>query len=385
MSEETFLDLLEYEAKREFSKYNIPVPKGIVATDSKSVSETVSALKPPFMVKAQVLSGGRGKAGGIISAESHSEVIEAVSKLLGTRIKELVVKQVLIEEKLSIKKELYLGITIDRFNKSYVLLASSMGGIDIEEIAEKSSKAIIRFIIDPQLGIRSFHALSIAKKLGYNGEQLVELSSIIQKLYRACVEADLELIEINPLTETEKGSFVAADARIVIDDNALFRHPEYEAKIAQKLTPQEEVAFENNLVYVKLDGNIGVVGNGAGLVMATLDLLDLYGGKPANFLDLGGGANISSIKAAIQIVLGDPSVKIVLVNVLGGITRCDEVARGIIEATEDAKIKKPLVVRLVGTNEEEGQRILINSGIKVLDSMEEAARHAVDFAARGRL
>jgi len=374
------LNLTEHKAKQEFSKHGIPIPKGIIVTDSKQTEHALTNLKPPYMVKAQVPVGGRGKAGGILPAMSAHEAEEAASRLLGAQIKNLPVKQVLIEEKLSIVKELYFGITVDRFNRSYVALASTMGGVEIEEVAEKTPKAIIRTIVDPQLGIRSFHALSIAKQLGYSGSQLVELSTIIQKLYQACVESDAEMVEINPLVETETGSFVAADARMIIDDNALFRHPDYKAEEAQTLSSQEALALKNNVAYVKLDGDIGVVGNGAGLVMATLDLLNFFGGKPADFLDVGGGANTETIKAALEIVLADPGTKTVLVNVLGGITRCDEVARGIIEATKDAKAKKPLVVRLVGTNQEQGQRILADAGIKVLGSMEEAAKQAVEFA-----
>jgi len=374
------LNLIEKEAKQQFSKYGIPIPKGVTVTDSKQTAEAVNELKPPYMVKAQVPVGGRGKSGGIIPAVSALEAEEAAAKLIGAQIKNLPVKQVLIEEKLSIIKELYLGITVDRFNRSYVVLASATGGVEIEEVAEKTPQSIIRTIVDPQLGIRSFHALLIAKKLGYSGSQLVELSTIIQKLYRACVESDAEMAEINPLVETETGSFVAADARMVIDDNALFRHPEYEAEEALTLSSQEALALKNNLAYVKLNGDIGVVGNGAGLVMATLDLLTLFGGKPANFLDIGGGASVEAIKAALKIVLADLDTKIILVNVLGGITHCDEVARGILEATKDAEAKKPLVVRLVGTNQQEGQRILADAGIKVLGSMEEAAKQAVQFA-----
>jgi succinyl-CoA synthetase beta subunit len=378
------LNLIENEAKQEFFKHGIPIPKGVTVTDSKQTGRAVSNLKPPYMVKAQVPVSGRGKAGGIILAVSAHEAEEAAAKLIGAQTKDLPVKQVLIEEKLSIIKELYLGITVDRLNRSYVALASAMGGVEIEEVAEKTPKAIIRAIVNPQLGIRSFHALSIAKQLGYSGSQLVELSTVIQKLYRVCVESDAEMVEINPLAETEAGSFVAADARMVIDDNALFRHPEYEAEEALTLSSQEALALKNNLAYVKLDGDIGVVGNGAGLVMATLDLLNFFGGKPADFLDVGGGATVEAIKAALEIVLADPSTKIILVNVLGGITHCDEVARGIIEATKDAKdakAKKPLVVRLVGTNQEQGQRILADAGIRVLGSMEEAAKQAVEFAA----
>jgi succinyl-CoA synthetase beta subunit len=331
------------------------------------------------MIKAQVLVGGRGKAGGIIPSNSAKEAEEAVAKLLGVQIKGLPVKQVLIEEKLPIRKELYVGITIDRFNRSYVALASATGGVEIEEIAGKTPKAIIRTLIDPQLGLRSFHAMAIAKQFGYSGNQLAELAAIIQKLYQVCVDNDAELVEINPLAETEAGNFVALDARMVIDDNALFRHPECAEREAEELSSQEALALKNNLAYVKLDGDIGVVGNGAGLVMATLDLLNFFSGKPANFLDLGGGATIEAITAALRILFADPDTKAIIVNVLGGITHCDDVARGIVEAANEAKVKKPLVVRLVGTNQQEGQKILSDAGISVLDSMEEAARQAVEI------
>jgi succinyl-CoA synthetase beta subunit len=372
--------LIENEAKQLLLRYGIPIPKGILISNYKETLPGLSNLKPPYIVKAQIPAGGRGKTGGIISAMSPHEAQEAVTQLMGTQIMNFPVKQVLIEEKLPVKKELYLGFTVDRFNRSYVALTSKMGGMEIEDVAEKTPQAVVRTTVDPQLGIRSFHALSIAKQLGYRGGQLVELSIIIQKLYQAFAENDAEMIEINPLIETDSGSFVAADAKIVIDDNALFRHPEYKAKETQMLSVQEALALKNNLAYVKLDGDIGVVGNGAGLVMATVDLLNFFGGKPADFLDIGGGASADVIKVALKIVLDNPSVKSVLVNVLGGITRCDEVARGIIDAIKEAKEKKPLAVRLVGTNEKEGKRILIDAGISVLDSMEEAAKQAVAFA-----
>jgi succinyl-CoA synthetase beta subunit len=373
------LNLFEYKAKQEFSKHNIPIPNGALITESSQTAEAIANLKPPYMVKAQVLSGGRGKAGGIISVKSEKEAEEAAVKLLGAPIRGLPVKTVLIEEKLAIRRELYVGMTIDRSNRNYIVIISSIGGVEIEEIAAKTPQAINRTLIDPQSGMRSFDAVAIAERLGYRGNQLVKLSSIIQKLYLVGFDNDAELLEINPLAEIESGEFVALDARMVIDDNALFRHPEYEAKENQALSPQEVAASKNNLSYVKLDGDIGVVGNGAGLVMATVDLLNLFGGKPANFLDLGGGATVEAITAALQIVFTDPDVKAIIVNVLGGITHCDDVARGIVEAANMAKIKKPLVVRLVGTNQQEGQKVLANAGISSLDSMEAAAKQAVEI------
>jgi succinyl-CoA synthetase beta subunit len=377
-----FLNLLEYEAKRVFSKHGIPTPKSETITDFSQTAQAVAKLKPPFMIKAQIRAGGRGKAGGVIPAATAHEAEEATAKLLGGKLKGLPVEQVMIEEKLSIRKELYVGITLDRSHRSYVALVSAVGGVEIEETAEKMPAAVIRTIINPRLGMLSFHAVSIARQLRYCGDQLVELAGVVEKLYQVCVENDAELVEINPLAETETGSFVAADARMVIDDNALFRHPEYRSEETRLLSPSETLAAEKNLAYVKLEGDIGVVGNGAGLVMATLDLLNLAGGKPANFLDLGGGAAVDAIRAALEIVLTDSDVKIIIVNVLGGITRCDEVAQGIVEALNEAKVKKPLVARLVGVNQEEGQRILFEHGIRALDSMEEAVRRAVELVRR---
>jgi len=374
------LNLFEHEAKQEFSKHNISIPNDALVTESTQTPKAIANLKPPYMVKAQVLAGGRGKAGGIISAKSEKEAEEAAFKLLGAWIRGLLVKQVLIEEKLPIRRELYFGITVDRFNRSYVAVASATGGVEIEETASKTPHAIIRTLIDSQSGLRSFDSLTIARQLGYNGNQLIKLSAIIKNLYSVCIDNDAELVEINPLAETEAGDFVALDARMVIDDNALFRHPEYAAKETETLSSQEVLALKNNLAYVKLDGDIGVVGNGAGLVMATLDLLNLFGGKPANFLDLGGGATIEAIETALQIVFAELDTKVILVNVLGGIIHCDDVARGIVEAASKAKMKKPLVVRLVGTNQQEGQKILNDAGISILYSMEEAAKQAVEIA-----
>jgi succinyl-CoA synthetase beta subunit len=378
------LNLLENETKQECSRYGIPIPKGTVITDSNQTKSAVLKLNPPFMVKAQVLAGGRAKAGGIIPALSASDAQSAAAKLLSSKIKGLPVKQVLIEEKIAAKKELYLGVTIDRSIRRYVVLASERGGIDIEEVAEKTPKAIVRTVIEPLLGMHSFQALAIAKQLGYSRNQLVELSAIIQKLFLVCMECDAQTVEINPLLETETESFVAADARMVIDDNALFKHPKYQKKEEQTFSPQESLAFKNNLAYVKLDGNIGVVGNGAGLVMATIDLLNLFGGKPANFLDLGGGADIKAVRTALEIVLNDSDTKSILVNILGGITRCDEVAQGIVEVIDEESIKKPLVVRLVGVNQQEGQKILMDAGVEVLESMEKAAKQAIKLATKTR-
>jgi succinyl-CoA synthetase beta subunit len=279
-------------------------------------------------------------------------------------------------------KELYFSITIDRFERRYVLMASTKGGVEIEDIAARTPQEILKTPIDPQEGFRNSDARQIAEKMGYGGNQLNALTGILEQLYRAGMDYDAELIEINPLAETADGRFVAVDARLIIDDNALFRHSELEKRqfIEERgNTPKEIEAAKNGIAYVKLDGDIGIIGNGAGLVLATLDIVQYYGGKSANFLDLGGGAPVERITAALEIVLSDPDVKAVLVNILGGMTHCDDVARAIIKTKHRARVSKPFVVRLVGTNEEEGKRILTQEGIVVLESMEKAVQHAVQI------
>jgi succinyl-CoA synthetase beta subunit len=380
------MKLFEYEAKNILARYGIPTPRGGLATNPSQAHEVVSKLKPPFVVKAQVLVAGRGKAGGILFSDSIGEVEKDAEKLLRMQIKGIPVKSVWIEEKIQIKKELYFGITIDRFNQSYVAIASSVGGMEIEEIATKAPEKIIHFPINPQQGFHSFHARQMARKMGYAGNQLSELGRIFERLYCVGMDYDAELIEMNPLAETVNGKFVAADARIILDDNALFRHQEYKKRLLEgesELTSQEIEAMKNDLAYVKLDGDIGVIGNGAGLVMATLDTIQYYSGQPANFLDVGGGAPAEKIAIALKIVLSDPKVKALFINILGGITRCDEVARGILEAKAKIGVTKPMVIRLVGTNEEEGKRILTEEGIHVLESMEEAAQRAVEISRHG--
>ena len=380
------MKLFEYEAKTILAKYGIPTPQGGLATSASQAREVASRLKPPVVIKAQVLVAGRGKAGGILFASSAEEAETVANKLLNVQIKGMPVRSVWIEEKIQIKRELYFGITTDRFNQSYVAIASAAGGMEIEEIAAKTPEKVIKLLINPEYGFRSFHARQMATKVGYAGKQISELGRVLERLYRVGMDYDAELIEMNPLVETVDGKFVAADARIIMDDNALFRHQEFKKRLLEgesELSPQELEAMKNDLAYVKLDGNIGVIGNGAGLVMATLDTIQYYGGKPANFLDVGGGAPSEKTALALKIVLSDPNVKAVFINILGGITRCDEVARGILEAKEKVGVTKPMVIRLVGTNEEEGKRILTNAGIHVLESMEEAAQRAVEISKQG--
>ncbi|OGD46790.1 succinate--CoA ligase subunit beta [Candidatus Bathyarchaeota archaeon RBG_13_46_16b] len=376
------MKLFEYEAKTLLAKYGIPTPQGGLATSTTQASEVAAKLKPPFAVKAQVLVAGRGKAGGILFANSVEEAAKAASKLLNMQIKGIPVRSIWVEEKIQIKRELYFGITIDRSKQSYVAVASAVGGMEIEEIAKKTPDKVIKVPVNPELGLRSFQTREIARKIGYAGNQISELARILENLYKVGMDNDAELIEMNPLVETNDGEFMAADARIIIDDNALFRHQELKKRLLEgesELTPQELEAMKNDLAYVKLDGNVGVIGNGAGLVMATLDTIQYYGGKPANFLDVGGGAPSEKIALSLKIVLSDPKVKALFINILGGITRCDEVAKGILEAKEKVGVTKPMVIRLVGTNEEEGKKILTEAGIHVLESMDEAAQRVVEI------
>ena len=374
------MKLLEYQAKQVFRKFDIPIPKGGVAKTPFEAEETAKMVGGPVAVKAQLPVGGRGKAGGILFAETPEEAAEIAGRMLGGRLKGLDIKRVLVEEKLDIKKELYLGVVVDRRNRSYAVLASSEGGVDIEEVAARTPERIVRHVVDSLRGLRSYHTLSVAKRLGYSGREMSALSGVLLKLYRLAVEMDAELTEINPLAVTDAG-FVAADARLNVDNNALFRHPEL-AEVsredeASELTGRELEARGLGLTYVELDGDIGVIGNGAGLTMASIDTVTLQGGKPANFLDLGGGASADRIGTGVSFVLSDPRVRALFVNILGGITRCDDTARGIIDARERTGSEKPIVVRMTGTNEEEGKRLLKGAGIETLDTMEEAAEMVV--------
>lgn len=380
------MKLFEYEAKTIFARYGIPTPKGALATSPAEALDTILETGVPVAVKAQALVSGRGKAGGILFSTSPREVELAVKKLLNTEIKGFTVRSVLVEEKVSAERELYFGVTVDRSNRCYVAIASSEGGIEIEEVAVSTPKKIIKTPIDPLKGFRFNHAKEVAKRLGYSGSRMQNLAAIFLKLYSVAMDFDAELAEINPLVETSKGKFVAADARLIIDDNALYKHPEFKGRLTEdgetELSPLELEARKRGLAYVKLEGNVGVIGNGAGLVMATLDAIQLYGGSPANFLDIGGGASAKVMVAALNLVFSDSRVDVVFINILGGITRCDEVARGILEVKGRIGFLKPVVVRLVGTNEEEGRRILTETGVHVLDSMEEAAHRAVEIAGK---
>ena len=379
------MKLYEHEAKTIFSTNRVPTPKGKLVTTGQRALEVAANLGGPVAVKAQVLVAGRGKAGGILFADSPQEAQKAAEKLLQTEIKGIPVAKLLVEEQVPIKVELYFGVTVDRLNRRYVAVGSRAGGVEIEEVAKQQPESIHKQPINAQLGFRAFDARQMAISLGYSGERMLALADIFQKVCQVGMDLDAELIEMNPLVETTDGEFVAVDTRIVLDDNALYRHPEYETlrlSEPRELNPQEFEALKHGLDYVKLDGDIGVAGNGAGLVMATLDLINFYGGQPANFLDMGGGAPLERIEAAFKIILSDPKIHVLFVNILGGITHCDEVARAIVQARQQLQTRKPWVVRLVGTNEAEGKRILADAGLKVFDTMQEAAQEAVELAKR---
>ena len=375
------MKLFEYEAKSIAQRFALPIPRGLVISTPEEAKKAFEELGKPSIVKCQVLVAGRKKACGIRFVSSSEEAHNAAKELFGMKIHGESVKKLLVEEAVSAKRELYAGVTVNRSAGCYTVLASVEGGIDIEEVASRSPEKIVRLDVDPIQGLREYQARIVGRKLGFSGRQLIDLTEIVSKIYRICVTYDCELLESNPLLETEQGNFVVADFRASIDDNSLYRHVEFQERIKRgetELTPLELKAREKGLSYVELDGNIGVIGNGAGLVMATLDVIHYYGGKPANFCDAGaGGATAERIEAALEMVLSNERTKTLFINVLAGITRCDDVARGIIATREKARIKVPIVIRMVGTNEEEGRRILEEAGIPFLDSMEEGAREAV--------
>ncbi len=379
------MKLFEYEAKQIAQQYGVPVPKGLVASTAQEAKEAFLKLNQPCMIKAQVLVAGRGKAGGIKPASSSEEAAQVTESLLSITIKGERTAKVLVEQRLASKRELYISIVVDRSSKCFTLLCSSEGGVEIEQVAATNPEKITRHKIDPLIGLQEFESRFVAKKLGYSGKQMNQLSSIIMKLNQIVLDYDAELIESNPLIETQNGDLIAADLRILLDDNSLFRHPEFLERMKTfepDMTPLEVTAREKGLAYVELDGEVGIIGNGAGLVMATLDMILDSKGRPANFCDVGGGANEERIGSALEIVLANPRVKVLLINIMGGITRCDDVARAILDIQKKMGISKPMVIRLVGTNEEEGRNILAAAQIPSLNSMEEAAARAVGLVSQ---
>jgi succinyl-CoA synthetase beta subunit len=379
--------LHEYQSKRIFAQYDIPIPQGDVAATPQEARAIAERLGGPVVVKSQVLVGGRGKAGGIKLARSPEEAEQVAAQILNLTIKGLPVRKVLVDPAADIRHEIYLGIVIDRAASKAVMMASSEGGVEIEEVARTKPEAIKKLHIDPFIGLRSYQTGWLARAIGLDATLVQPFDRIARGLYRAFVENDASLAEINPLVVTGDGSLLAVDGKMVLDDNGLFRHPELAAmRDVDEETPTERTAREADLSYVQLDGQIGCMVNGAGLAMATMDITKHFGGAPANFLDIGGGAKADRVATALRLILADPHVKAVLFNIFGGITRCDEVAKGILTALDEVKPQVPMVVRLVGTNEEEGRRILNQSSYRMITAttLAEAAQKAV-AAARGEL
>jgi succinyl-CoA synthetase beta subunit len=358
--------LHEVQSKRIFARYGIPIPEGDLATTPKEARAIAERLGGPVVVKAQVLVGGRGKAGGIRLAATPREADDAASQIFSLEIKGLPVCRVLVDRAADIVQEIYLGVVVDRAAARPAMMASAEGGVEIEEVARENPAAVKKIHIDPFIGLRSYQARRLAGEIGLDPAIHRDLECIAQGLYRAFVGSDASLAEINPLVVTGEGTLLAVDGKIVLDDNALFRHADLvEMRDVDGETQAEREARQAGLSYVQLDGEVGCMVNGAGLAMATMDLIEHFGGSPANFLDIGGGAGADRVATALRLLLGDSNVEAVLLNIFGGITRCDEVARGILAALDALRPQVPIVVRLVGTNEEEGRRLLDESGYQM--------------------
>jgi succinyl-CoA synthetase beta subunit len=375
------LKLQEYQSKLLFAQRGIPIPKGKVAATAQEARDIADELGGRVVIKSQVLVGGRGKAGGIKLAKSANEAEDLAAQILGMTIKGLPVRKVLVDEAADIQKEIYLGVTNDRAARKPVMICSSEGGVEIEEVARTDPGKIIREHIDPLMGLRDYQARNIALGIGLARDYWKQFGQIAGALYQTYVDTDATLAEINPLVITGDKRLVALDGKIVLDDNALYRHPDLaEMRDLDEESPQETEARKYGLSYVKLDGEIGCMVNGAGLAMGTMDIVKFFGGSPANFLDIGGGAQADKVTAALRIILSDLKVRAVLINIFGGITRCDEVARGILSALKEVNTKVPMVVRLVGTNEEEGRRLLADANMITATSLADAAQKAVKAA-----
>lgn len=389
------MDLYEYQAKELFALHQISTQVGKVATNAEDAKKAAEDFNKPVVVKAQVKTGGRGKAGGVKLANNPEEAFEKAKNILGLDIKGHIVKKVLITPAEDIKEEYYVSFLLDRTNRTFLAMASVAGGMDIEEVAAKTPEKLAKISINPITGVDQIKAKEIAQKADIPTEVLTQVAELIEKMWKAFIEVDATLIEINPLVRTNDDRIIALDGKVTLDDNALFRHPDFEKFIdTANVDPLETRAKEKGLNYVKLDGSVGIIGNGAGLVMSTLDVVAYAGEKfgqvkPANFLDIGGGASAQVMADGLGIILSDPSVKSVFVNVFGGITACDAVANGIVQALEilknDSTIKpRPIVVRLDGNNAQEGLRILKSANIEnveIVDTMDNAAAKAAQLAA----
>jgi len=379
------VNIHEYQAKDIFRKYGIPIPPGEVATTPEEAEKIARKFGTTVVVKAQVHAGGRGKAGGVKLAKTPEEARTIAAQILKLVIKGLPVKRVLVTPAADIASEAYVGIIVDRASKRAVFMASPAGGIDIEEVAAKTPDKLMKHPIDPRYGLQAFEAMELAFFLYSDVKQVRAAAKILQQLYQAFVENGGSLAEINPLVTTPAGDVVALDAKMVIDDNELDRRPDIAALRDESAEDPSEVdARKASLTFIKLDGNVGCVVNGAGLAMATMDLVKYYGGEPANFLDIGGSSNPEKVVNALRIITEDPSVKVILFNIFGGITRTDDVANGIVTATKANPLKIPIVIRLTGTNEEIAMKILQENGFSASSDMDEAVQKAVALAKRGK-
>ena len=381
------MDLFEYQGKELLRKFDVPVPEGRVATTPEEAADAARGLGGKVVVKAQVQVGGRGKAGGIKLASSPEEAQEVAGQILGMDIKGHTVKRVLVERAGDIKSEYYFSFLLDRSERKFLGMMSAKGGIDIEEVAETDPDAIARVHVDPLLGVSDFHARELVFGANIDADARKEAIAMIPKLYDAFVGLDASLVEVNPLVLTGEGRVVALDAKVSVDESADYRHPFFaELKSAHEVPEQERLAKEKGLNFIKLDGDVGIIGNGAGLVMSTLDVVKAAGGDPANFLDVGGGAGAELLSNALEVIMSDSGVKSVLVNIFGGITRCDLVAEGIIDAFGRLDVKVPVVVRLDGTNAEQGRKMLRDAPHEKLVSAETmlgAAEKAVELSKGG--
>jgi succinyl-CoA synthetase beta subunit len=375
------VNIHEYQARDIFRKYGVPVAGGEVASSPEEALRIAASLGGRVVVKAQVHAGGRGKAGGVKLARDAGEARDHAGRIIGMTIKGLTVKKVLVAPAADIASEAYVGIVVDRNSKCPVFMVSAAGGVDIEEVAAKTPERILRLPVDPRYGLLSFQALRLATFLFQDYGQATAAARIMRQLYRAFMENGASLAEINPLVALRSGEIVALDAKMVIDDNELDRRPDLQALRDESAEAPSEVAARNaGLTFVKLDGNVGCVVNGAGLAMATMDLVKFYGGEPANFLDIGGSSNPEKVVSALRIITADPNVRAILFNIFGGITRTDDVARGIVTAVRENPISIPLIIRLTGTNEERAVSILAEQGLKAVTDMDEAVQLAVAAA-----
>jgi len=379
------VNLHEFQAREILRRHAIPVPEGEVVTTPVAAKAAADRLGGSVVVKAQVHAGGRGKAGGVKLARSAAEAEVVAGKILGMTIKGLTVQKVLIVPAADIASESYVGIIVDRNTQRPVLMVSAAGGIDIEEVAAKTPEKIHRLAVDPRYGLLAHQALALGFTLYQDVSQARAAADIMQKLYRAAYDVGASLAEINPLVTTPAGKVMALDAKIVVDDNELERHPEIAAlRDASGEAPSEVQAREAGLTFIKLEGSVGCCVNGAGLAMATMDLVKYYGGEPANFLDIGGSSNPQKVVNALKIITADEGVRAILFNIFGGITRCDDVANGIVQATAQFPLQVPIVIRLTGTNEQEAMRILTGAGFSALTDMDEAVKQAVAAAGKGK-